>query len=573
MYHENMNGIRARWTISDIHEVPQLLSQNLGITLPIARILANRGLRDGREAELFLWGSWQDGPSPLLFKDMELCLNRIERAIENREKILIFGDYDADGILALVMLYRALSYLGACVDYYVPDRLKEGYGVKANHLSLVQQKGAKVVITVDCGIKANEFVRLAREAKIDVIITDHHQPGEEKPEALAILNPHLPDSGYPFPHLTAVGVAFKLIQALLQKRNKESLIPYYTKLVAIGTITDIAPLIGENRLLVRHGLKTLGEVHNHGLRQLLEVCGLQGERVTEWDVGFRIGPRINAAGRMASADLAVRLLLTKSQDEALSLSEKLNQLNSLRQQAEEKILNQALARINSRQWPIKYRIFITGCEEWSRGIIGIVATRLKEQFNRPVILFAYENERAYGSGRSINSFSLIEALRQCEDLFEDFGGHHHAAGCVLRRERLVELKSRLNILANSWLTEEDLRPKLLIDSPLRFSEVSGSFLQNYLLLPPFGPGNPRPLFLFSGVKLIAKPQILANNLNKLKLEQDGRVFEAFSPFPSEELASLCEGARMDIVASLQLTRFWGQESFILSIEDWAKSKQ
>lgn len=568
-----MNGVRACWTISDIPEVPQLLSQNLGITLPIARILANRGLRDGREAELFLWGSWQDGPSPLLFKDMELCLNRIERAIENREKILIFGDYDADGILALVMLYRALSYLGACVDYYVPDRLKEGYGVKANHLSLVQQKGAKVVITVDCGIKANEFVRLAREAKIDVIITDHHQPGEEKPEALAILNPHLPDSGYPFPHLTAVGVAFKLIQALLQKRNKESLIPYYTKLVAIGTITDIAPLIGENRLLVRHGLKTLGEVHNHGLRQLLEVCGLQGERVTEWDVGFRIGPRINAAGRMASADLAVRLLLTKSQDEALSLSEKLNQLNSLRQQAEEKILNQALARINSRQWPIKYRIFITGCEEWSRGIIGIVATRLKEQFNRPVILFAYENERAYGSGRSINSFSLIEALRQCEDLFEDFGGHHHAAGCVLRRERLVELKSRLNILANSWLTEEDLRPKLLIDSPLRFSEVSGSFLQNYLLLPPFGPGNPRPLFLFSGVKLIAKPQILANNLNKLKLEQDGRVFEAFSPFPSEELASLCEGARMDIVASLQLTRFWGQESFILSIEDWAKSKQ
>lgn len=568
-----MNGVRARWIISDIPEVPELLSQNLGITLPIARILANRGLRDSREAELFLWGSWQDGPSPFLFKDMELCLNRIERAIENREKILIFGDYDADGILALVMLYQALSYLGACVDYYVPDRHKEGYGIKANHLSVVQQKGAKVVITVDCGIKANEFVFLAREAKIDVIITDHHQPGEKKPEALAILNPHLPDSGYPFRHLTAVGVAFKLIQALLQKRNKESLIPYYTKLVAIGTITDIAPLIGENRLLVRHGLKTLGEVRNHGLKQLLEVSGLHGERLTEWDVGFRIGPRINAAGRMASADLAVRLFLTKSQDEALSLSQKLNQLNSLRQQAEEKILDQVLAKINSRQWPIKYRIFITGCEEWSRGIIGIVATRLKEQFNRPVILFAYENERAYGSGRSINSFSLIEALGQCEDLFEDFGGHHHAAGCVLRRESLVELKNRLNIIAASWLTEEDLRLKIVIDSPLRFNEISGSFLQSYLLLPPFGPGNPRPQFLFLGVKLVSKPQILANNLNKLKLEQDGRVFEALGSFPAEAAAFLCEGVRMDIVASLQLTRFFGEESFILSIEDWAKSKQ
>ncbi len=283
--------------------------------------------------------------------------------------------------------------------------------------------------------------------------------------------------------------------------------------------------------------------------------------------------RINAAGRMASADLAVRLFLTESPDEALSLSQKLNQLNSLRQQAEEKILNQALARIKSRRWPAKYRVFITGCEEWSRGVIGIVATRLKEQFNRPIILFAYENDLAYGSGRSLNSFSLIEALQQCEDLFEDFGGHHHAAGCVLRRERLVKLKNRLNTLAASWLTEEDLRPKLLIDSPLRFREINGSFLQNYLLLPPFGPGNPRPLFLFSGVRIVAKPQTLANNFNKMKLEQDGRIFEALSPSPGEELAFLHQGVRIDLVASLQLTRYFGEESFILSIEDWAKSGQ
>jgi single-stranded-DNA-specific exonuclease len=569
LYHEDMKGMKARWIMADVAELAESLSRNLGISLPLARILANRGLKESREAELFLYGSWLDGPSPFLFKDMARCLERIEKAIENREKILIFGDYDADGLLSLVMLYRALSQMGACVDYYIPDRLKEGYGVKTSHLPLIQQKGARLVITVDCGIKANEFVQLAKEAGIDVIITDHHQPGERIPQALAILNPHLPDSGYPFPHLTGVGVAFKLIQALLSRKNRESLIPYYTKLVAIGTITDIAPLVGENRWLVRHGLKTLAESRNYGLKQLLEVSGLQGERLTEWDIGFRLGPRINAAGRMASAELAVRLFLTESEEEASSLSQKLNQLNYLRQQAEEKILHQVLAKINNRSWPLKYRVFITGCEEWSRGIIGIVATRLKEQFNRPVILFAYENERAYGSGRSIDSFSLIEALRQCQELFDDFGGHHHAAGCILHREKLPELRTRLNNLASSCLSDEALQPKLIIDSPLAFREISGSFLQTYLLLPPFGPGNPLPLFLFSRVKLISRPQFLTGNLTRLKLEQDGRVFEALCELKAEELNFFREGERFDFVASLQLTRFLGEESFILFIEDWA----
>lgn len=567
-----MNGLRARWIIPPIGSIAEKLKAKFGFGYPIARILANRGLHKIEEVELFLWGSWQDGPSPFLFKDMELCLERIERAINRKEKILIFGDYDADGILALVMLYRALSQLGARVDYYVPDRLKEGYGIKERHLPLIKEKGVSLVITVDCGIKANEFVRLAREAKIDVIITDHHQPGEKCPEALAILNPHLPESGYPFPYLTAVGVAFKLIQALLHRKKREFLLPYYTKLVAIGTITDIAPLIGENRLLVRHGLKTLSEVRNHGLRQLLEICGLGGEKISEGDVGFRLGPRINAAGRMASADLAVKLFLTESEEEALHLSQRLNHLNNIRQQAEDRILNQALTRITDRRWPIKYKIFITGCEEWSRGIIGIVANRLKEQFNRPVILFAYENEYAYGSGRSLNSFSLIEALRTCQDLFEDFGGHHHAAGCVLRREKIAEFKRRLNEVASFKLKDDDLRPTLMIDSPLRFREITRSFLQSYQLLPPFGPGNPRPNFLFSGVKIISKPSFFTNNLLKIKLEQDDLVFEATGSLSSQDLIFFQEGHKLDMVASLQITRFRGEESFILSIEDWARPK-
>ncbi|MCX7973972.1 MAG: single-stranded-DNA-specific exonuclease RecJ [Candidatus Aminicenantes bacterium] len=567
-----MHGFRAHWRMAPLSESSVLLSKKLGLCRPIAQILANRGLHKIEEVELFLWGSWLDGPSPFLFKDMELCLERIERALAKKEKIFIFGDYDADGILALVMLYQTLSQLGAWVDYYVPDRLSEGYGIKGKHLELIKGKGASLVITVDCGIKANEFVRLAKEAKIDVIITDHHQPGGQTPEALAILNPHLPDSGYPFPHLTAVGVAFKLIQALLIRKKRESLLPHYLKLVAIGTITDMAPLIGENRLLVRHGLRTISEVRNHGLKKLLESCGLHGDRITEGDVSFRLGPRINAAGRMASADLAVKLLLSESEEEASHHSQKLTQLNNVRQQVEERILNQALTRIITRHWSTKYKIIIAGCEEWSRGIIGIVANRLKEQFCRPVILLAYENEYAYGSGRSIDSFSLIEALQSCYDLFEDFGGHHHAAGCVLRRERMAELKRRLNTFASSRLKDEDLKPTLVFDCPLRFAEINRSLLQSYQLLPPFGPGNPRPIFLFSGVKVKSKAKLHINNLVKLKMEQDSHVFEVMGTFSPQELACFNEGTRLDVVASLHFVGPGEEDNFIFSVEDWAKPR-
>ncbi len=570
MYHESMNSRRAQWIIRPLNPLADKLAQELNLPQPIARVLVNRGFQEAKKAELFLKGSLKEIPSPFLFADMERSLDRIEMAIEKKEKILIFGDYDADGILALVMLYQTLRSLGAEVDYYIPDRIKEGYGVKESHLPLITARQARLVITVDCGIKSNQFVSRAQASGIDVIITDHHQPGGTIPPAYAVLNPHLPGSGYPDCHLAGVGVAFKLIQALLARKNKESLLPHYTKLVAIGTITDVVPLLGENRILVRQGLESLKEAKNLGLRHLLSVCGLQGGRITENDIGYRVGPRLNAAGRMASANLAVRLFLTEAEDEARRISELLDELNAERQTAEEKILLQALARIQEGALTEKYRVLLLGCETWHRGIIGIVAARLKEQFNRPVILFHYDSDLAYGSGRSINSFSLIQALRECEDLFEEFGGHHHAAGCVLRRERVPDLKRALNHLAASWLKEEDLRPTLIIDDSLRFGEISRTFYELYSLLPPFGPGNPRPLFLFSGVKVISKPQILTNNSAKIRLRQDGRVLEAVIWAMPDSSEAIREGALLEVVASLQPTKFWGEETFLLSVEDWCE---
>ncbi len=569
VYYGTMRGFLAKWLFLNNSAVSAQLAEKANLPPAIARVLANRGLHHPEEADVFLYGSLADVPSPFLFSEMNRCLERLSQAIANREKILIFGDYDADGILALVMLYRALSSAGADVDYYIPDRLKEGYGIKEAHLDIIKKRGARLVITVDCGIKANRFVHLANEAGIDVIITDHHQPGEERPEALAIINPVLSSSGYPFRYLAGVGVAFKVIQAFLEKTGRQGLVPHYTKLVAIGTVADVVPLIGENRLLVRHGLKTLSETRNLGLKNLLASCGLNGSRVNEWDIGFRLGPRVNAAGRVESADLAVRLFLTDSAEEAASICGRLNRLNSERQQMEERILNQAITRIQEAGWHRKYRALILGCEDWHRGIIGIVASRLKERYHRPVILFSYENNFAYGSGRSISSFSLIQALQECRDLFEEFGGHPHAAGCVLQRPKMDELKTRFNSLAMTWLTEEDLTPTLIIDSPLRLKEITPSFLDLYSLLPPFGPGNPRPLFLFPQLRVVSPPQFIQERSFKLKVEQDGRVFEAIV-WENPGLASeISPGACLNVAASLGFSRFWGEETVVLNIEDLA----
>lgn len=557
----------AQWLTAPPRPQAGVLGSALGIPAAIAQVLANRGISTAEEARSFLYGTLDNLDSPYLFKDMPKAVERLRRAIDRREKVLIFGDYDVDGVLSVVILMRALKGLGAEVDYYIPERLKEGYGLKEEHLRVVEERGAGLVISVDCGIKAVSFVRKARARGVDVIITDHHRPGDDLPPAWAVLNPVLGDSGYPFRGLAGVGVVYKLLQALLTEVGKSGSLPSYAKLVAIGTIADVAELRGENRLLVREGLRGLKNVSNPGLRCLIDECRLSGKKITEGDVGFRIGPRLNAAGRMGAADSAVRLFFTDSEDESAELAARLSEFNETRQQEEDRIFGEAVRQIQDGALDRRHKILVLGCESWHRGVVGIVASKLKDYFYRPVVLLTYEDGRAAGSGRSISEFSLIECLDACRDVFLDYGGHTLAVGCTLLRERVPEFRERANAYADARLNDNDLRRKIRIDAGLNLAEIDSVFLQTHLLLSPFGVGNPKPVFLASQVEVWSTPQLVQGKHLKFIARQDGRSFEAIGWDKADRLPEVRRGAKISIVFSLQSSNYLGEERYGLNIED------
>jgi single-stranded-DNA-specific exonuclease len=560
----------ARWLIAPLRPEAEVLASELGLPLPIARILTNRGVITLGDAETFLSGTLADLPDPYLLKDMDRAVARLRKAIHDREKILIFGDYDADGVLSVVILLRALGSLGADVDYFIPERLKDGYGIKTDHIQVVEERSARLVISVDCGIKAVDFVERAKTVGVDVIITDHHRPGETIPNAAAVLNPMLEDSGYPYRGLAGVGVVFKLLQALLASEGKAAALPHYAKLVAIGTVADVAELRNENRLLVRHGLRGLEKVANRGLKSLLEECGLLNRKITEGDIGFRIAPRLNAAGRMGAADMAVRLFLSSSDDESTKLASWLSELNAQRQNEEDRIYKEAVRMVKTGSLDSRYKILVLGCETWHRGVIGIVASKLKDFFYRPVLLFTYDDSRAFGSGRSISEFSLIECLDECRDVFLDYGGHTLAVGCVLSRERVPLLKERANAVAEARLTGDDLKRKIRIDTTLDFSEVDGVFVQDYRRLSPFGVGNPKPVFLTRSVEVMSPPQLIRDKHLKFLARQGGRTFEAIGWDKADWLPEIRRGDQVSLVYSLQASTFLGEEKYSLCFEDIGK---
>jgi single-stranded-DNA-specific exonuclease len=558
------------WMFNQPREEARYISAELGIRPEIAQILANRGILTLEEAQKFLFGTLEDLHDPFLMKGMEEAVERIREAVARREKIIVFGDYDVDGILSVVILLRALESLGAEADYFIPDRLKEGYGIKDEYIDVVLEKEGRLVISVDCGIKATQFTERAREKGVDVIITDHHQPGPRLPEARAILNPVLRDSGYPEKRLAGIGVVFKLLQALFEKEGKSSSLLHYLKLVSIGTIADIADLRGENRLFVKFGLKELENVTNAGLRSLMEVCGLSGRRVSVGDVGFRIGPRINAAGRMGMTDLAVQLFFASSLPESNELVRHLDKLNSDRQKTEERIYKQALDRIKKRSLDKRYKFLILGCEQWHRGVIGVVTSRLKDTYHRPVILFSYEDETAYGSGRSISEFSLIDSLEECKDFFISYGGHTHAAGCVLSVENMAAFKDAINAFASSKIKDEHLKRKIYIDAEIDFTDINFSLVENYSLLSPFGIGNPKPVFLTQKAVVVGEPQRIQRKHSKFLVRQNGRVFKALGWGREDWAENIQKGDRIDMVYSLLVSEYLGEEEISLSLEDVKK---
>ena len=555
------------WILNPVSEKAKELSMAVDIPVEAAQILVNRGIDRADHVHRFLYGTMDDLHDPFLMNGMREAVRRIQKAISHQENILIFGDYDVDGILSVVTLSKALVSLGGKVDFFIPDRLKEGYGLKEKYVDLAEQRKASVVISVDCGVKAVAFVEKARQKGIDVIITDHHQPGTTLPRAVAVLNPAIPNSGYPFKNLAGVGVVFKLIQALLDGNPKSSQIPHYLKMVSIGTVADIAELKDENRIFVKYGLKGLEDVRNIGLKKLMDSCGIKRRNVSVGDVGFRIGPRINAAGRMGKTDLAVRLFFADSSLEVENIAHELEKLNSRRQRVEERVFNQAKSLVDQRALNDRYKLLILGCEDWHRGVIGIVASKIKDVFYRPVIMFAYEDGKAFGSGRSIRDFPLIDCLDENKDIFHNYGGHTMAVGCELDQQKMPSFKARINTYAHSKITEDQLKRKIRIDARLDFTNINSSILEVLSWLSPFGLGNPKPVFLTEKAEIIAPPKKIQGGHSKFIVRQNGKTFESIAWRKGDWATQLEPGDRVDLVYSLMTSEYLGEEKVTLSLED------
>ncbi|CAH2717209.1 hypothetical protein BACCIP111895_04399 [Neobacillus rhizosphaerae] len=504
---------KSRWIVpSSDHHLVKMLENELKITPLVASLLVNRGLDTVESARYFLFGT-DEFHDPYLLKGMDIAVKRIREAIETQEPILIFGDYDADGVSSTAVLMITLLELGANVQFYIPNRFTEGYGPNEPAFLQAAENGINLIITVDTGISAIHEASVAKELGIELIITDHHEPGPILPEALAIIHPKLPDSTYPFRELAGVGVAFKLAHALYGEVPEHLL-----EIAVIGTIADLVSLKGENRLIAKKGLEKLKVTKNIGLKAILKLAGVEPLSINEETIGFTLAPRINAVGRLKDADLAVELILTEDPEEALQLAEEMDALNKTRQAIVNSITNEAIEEVE-KNYPIATnKILVIGKEGWNAGVIGIVASRLVEKYYRPTIVLNFDPEKgvAKGSARSIAGFDLFKNLSTCRDILPHFGGHPMAAGMTLKIEDVSELRTRLNKLCEEQLTDEDLIPVTYLDEEIRLEDISLSSLDEMSQLSPFGMDNPKPKVLINNVE-IANMRKIGSEQNHLKV--------------------------------------------------------
>lgn len=550
------------------------LSRSLGISPFIGALFAVRGVVDPEIAHRILHPSFDQLHDPMLMRGMDVAVQRISRAIERREKVLIYGDYDVDGTTGTALLRRALQMLGLETGYHIPHRFTEGYGINRAALAAAYEEGYDLVISVDCGIRAHEPLRWARERGLEVIVTDHHLPDEESgiPPAVAVLDPNRADCAYPDKNLAGVGVAFKLAHALLRAHGRASdrTIKGFLKLVAIGTVADVAPLIGENRAIVALGLQDLPNVRNLGLRALMEVAGCgPGKRMSVYDIGFRLGPRINAAGRMDAARVVVELLEAVDEAQARRLAVALDEHNAERQRLQRQLLKEALAELKGLQ---DY-VAVVARDGWHRGVIGLVASKIVEQVGRPAIVISLDGEMGHGSARSIEEYHLLEGLTACADLFENFGGHRHAAGLAIRRDRIDELRRRLNEHAASLLRPDQLIPALRIDLELPAQALTLELAKEMRKLEPYGTGWPSPLFLTRKLRVVGEPRVLsARHLKFSVVGEDGIEREAIWWRAIEDgKRTPCPDEIIELVYSLEIDSWRECERLRLVVEDYRVS--
>ncbi len=539
-----------RWRIKEQFVDPLRISKSYGVPLVIAKILATRELSFD-QIPTFLNPKLDALHSPLMLNDIEIAIYRIKSAIDSGERIFIHGDYDVDGVTSLALLYRNLKRLGASdIITYIPDRFEEGYGLSEKGIREAKAHGAKLIITVDCGITAFKEIRLANKLGIDVIVTDHHEPKDELPEALAVVNPKL--GRYPFKELAGVGVTFKLLEAFYDEFDIDKKALFWDlDLVALGTVADVVPILDENRIFTKFGLKVLENTKKVGLLALRQVAHLNGSRLKTWHISFVLGPRLNASGRLTHARKALELLITRSGERAIEIAKALDAENRNRQSIEKVILQEAIEFVENNIDLDKNRILVIGKDGWHEGVIGIVASRLAERYNRPTVLVSFKNGTGKGSARSIRNFHLYNALKQVEELLLAFGGHKYAAGLKVERKLFRKLQQELNRIALNSLSENDLLPELAIDAEVSFYELGRRFSKYYEKLEPFGYGNPIPTFLTRGVEVIGKPRIVGDRHLALTLANNGVVREAIMFRGAERIGEVWDGAVIDVVFQIK----------------------
>jgi single-stranded-DNA-specific exonuclease len=562
------------WESAGYDEASALrLASELGVSPVTARLLCIRGLGEPEAARRFLTPRLEDLLDPFALADMTPAVDRILAAIAARERIAIHGDYDVDGVTSTVILRRALELLGADVVHFIPERLRDGYGLQPATIDRLHANGARLIISVDCGIRATDAALRARALGVDLIITDHHEPDVALPPALAVINPKRHDCVYPDKHLAGVGVALKVVQALCARSGRSEWLPAFVKIAAIGTLADVVPLTGENRVIAKLGLRLLSTgPHKVGLRSLLEVCGLLGKEIDSYQIGFVIAPRVNAAGRMSTPDIAARLLLASDEamlEEARGLAEQLNSENLRRQQEEADIVTRAKTVVESDPDVGSRTVIVVAGEGWHRGVIGIVASKLVDAFHRPAVVISIDGDVAHGSCRSIPSFNMLAALESCGEVMLKFGGHQQAAGLTVESSRIRELRGRINDHADSRLGPDDLRPRLWIDGPLTFRSIDDQVMSELATLAPFGAGNPRPVFRSSRVEIVDGPRRLKDRHLKMSFRQDGRVLRGVAWRASErESFVTAHRAGIDLAFSVEQDLWNGERHVQLTVADF-----
>lgn len=562
--------VEPRWILASRPrtEVVDAIRSELRIPDVMAKILINRGIDCVESAREFLYPSIDHLIDPFKMADMEKAVIRIWEAVDSGEKIMIHGDYDVDGVTGTSLLVRSIGHLGVEVSFYIPNRLEEGYGISKEAIDTCTQRGVTLLVSVDCGITAVEETEYARSCNVEVIITDHHQPGE-LPKAIAVVNPKRPDCSYPFKELPGVALAFKLADALYRYRNLDPG-PVYENLdlVALGCAADIVPLVDENRILVAHGLREIQQTRNPGLRALLRKLNLEGKTLGTGQLIFVLAPRINALGRMGSALEAVTLLTTDDTDRAMEIADVLEEQNQRRRQVDERMYKEAIELVDREVDLDHDRAIVLSSDDWHPGVIGIVASRIAERVHLPTVLISMEGESGKGSARSIPGFDLFGALSRCRSHLISFGGHKYAAGLSVEKVNLPAFREALLEAASEMLNVDDMTPKLEIDDEITLNQIDNKLIEILKRFGPFGPQNTRPMMMSRGVEVVGNPSVVGRNHIRFKARQKGSVFDCIGYNLGHLTYRLTPGeANLDMAYVIEENEWRGRKDIQLRLQD------